>query len=531
MNRFICCLFLLGLNVAGFSQKQYFVYIQAENPQPFFVKINEKVYSADAAGYLILPKLKDTAYTFKIGYPQNKWPEQQFSVAIRSKDHGFLLKQFDGKGWGLFDLQSLSVIMADDVSKDKAAILNADISGFTAILSRAANDPSLLEKPVALVKQEEKPQMTETMAIKEPILMQKEQAPGNITPRVEEGIKKNDTGIAVKQQPLKNLDTDKKAEQALVKNTGEIKNKPDTTASIEQPGKKEEAIAAVKNPEPNSTADKKLTLPKEQLPDNAVLVEQPAKKKDTALLVKKEPLKKEDTAKLAEQQKKAEQPLVKNISEPKKSDTAIVERSTKKEEALIADNNGKNKLMDPVTDAEVKYKRSVVTKRSESSTTEGLGLIFIDELSAGNRDTVQIVIPNPPNFANFIRQSEDQPATKKVVTPEPTDKDVSLIGSPAVTKKTCLLIASDNDFLKLRKKMAAQRTDESMINESKKIFKTKCFTTEQVKNLGNLFLNESGKFQFYETAYPFNSDRNNFASLQMELKDAYFIHRFKKMLN
>ena len=79
--------------------------------------------------------------------------------------------------------------------------------------------------------------------------------------------------------------------------------------------------------------------------------------------------------------------------------------------------------------------------------------------------------------------------------------------------------------------MAAQRTDEAMISESKKVFKTKCFTTEQVKNLGNLFLNESGKFQFYETAYPFNSDRNNFASLQMELKDAYFIHRFKKMLN
>ena len=252
---------------------------------------------------------------------------------------------------------------------------------------------------------------------------------------IEEGIKKNDTGIAVKKQPLKNPDTDKKAEQALVKNTGEIKKKSDTIAIVEQPGKKEDAIAAVKNPETNSTADKKLTLPKEQLPDNTVLVEQPAKKKDTALLVKKEPLKKEDTAKLAEQQKKAEQPLVKNTSEPKKSDTAIVERSTKKEEALIADNNGKNKLTDPVTDAEVKYKRSVVTKRSESSTTEGLGLIFIDELSAGNRDTVQIVIPNPPNFANFIRQSDDQPATKKVVTPEASDKDVSLIGSSSGNKK------------------------------------------------------------------------------------------------
>jgi hypothetical protein len=79
--------------------------------------------------------------------------------------------------------------------------------------------------------------------------------------------------------------------------------------------------------------------------------------------------------------------------------------------------------------------------------------------------------------------------------------------------------------------MAAQKTDEQMINESKKVFKSKCFTTEQVKNLGNLFLNEAGKFQFYETAYPFNSDQNNFTSLQLELKDAYFIHRFKKMVN
>ena len=106
-----------------------------------------------------------------------------------------------------------------------------------------------------------------------------------------------------------------------------------------------------------------------------------------------------------------------------------------------------------------------------------------------------------------------------------------MIGSAPVTKKTCTSIATDNDFLKLRKKMAAQRTDEAMIGESKKVFKTKCFTTEQVKNLGNLFLNESGKFQFYETAYPFNSDRNNFVSLQTELKDAYFIHRFRKMVN
>ena len=79
--------------------------------------------------------------------------------------------------------------------------------------------------------------------------------------------------------------------------------------------------------------------------------------------------------------------------------------------------------------------------------------------------------------------------------------------------------------------MAGQKTEEEMINESKKVFKSKCFTTEQVKNLGNLFLTEAGKFQFYEAAYPFNSDQDKFASLQVEFKDAYFIHRFKKMVN
>ena len=79
--------------------------------------------------------------------------------------------------------------------------------------------------------------------------------------------------------------------------------------------------------------------------------------------------------------------------------------------------------------------------------------------------------------------------------------------------------------------MAAQTTDEEMVNESKKTFKSNCFTTEQIKNLGSLFLNEAGKFQFYEAAYPFSSDQGNFAALQSEFKDKYFIYRFKKLVN
>ena len=445
MNRFLCCLFLLGLNAVAFSQKQYFIYVQAENQQPFFAKINEKVYSSTGSGYLILSKLRDSSYTFKIGFPQNRGPEQQFLVSIKSKDHGFLLKNFGEKGWGLFDLQTLSVIMADDPGKDKGAGSNTgEITGFTEILSKAANDPSLLEKPVALVKYDEKPVVVQPAVVKE--------------------------------------------------NAGTLKEQP-----------------------ANSTA----------------FIEETVKKKDSALSAKRESIKKEDTTKIVQQQKQPEQPLARITDEIKtRTDTsAITEQPPKKEEISITDKSpGKNKIPDMAADSVAKYKRSVVIKKSESSTSEGLGLIFIDELVIGKKDTIQIVIPNQTNLASKAR-TNDQPAEqRKFLNVTDDTKDISSITTSA-NKKTCSSVASESDFLKLRKKMAAQKTDEQMINECKKVFKSKCFTTEQVKNLGNLFLNEAGKFQFYETAYPFNSDQNNFTSLQMELKDAYFIHRFKKMLN
>ena len=443
MNRFICCLFLLVLNTAVFSQKQYFVYIQAETPQPFFVKINEKIYSSSGSGYLILSKLKDSSYTFKLGFPQNKWPEQQFLVSIKAKDHGFLLKNLGEKGWGLFDLQTLSMIMADQAAKDKARQSTAGgVSAFTEILSKAANDPSLMERPVATIKYDEKPAVAQTPPPKEETKVLKEEP----------------AGIKVAAGPA-------------------------------------------------------------------------VTKTDSLSIANKEPVKNDDTAKIAQQQTEKEQPVAKVTAETKTAPAStVVEKPVEKEAVVIAANVAeKNKEADQVVDPAVNYKKSIVTKKSESSTTEGLGLVFIDELSAGNRDTVRIFIANQPNLT--INASDSSAAKDKFQNVTTNDKDNTSVSTPAANKKTCLSVASDIDFLKLRKKMAAQKTEEEMINESKKVFKSKCFTTEQVKNLGNLFLTEAGKFQFYEAAYPFNSDQNNFASLQMEFKDAYFIHRFKKMVN
>ena len=78
--------------------------------------------------------------------------------------------------------------------------------------------------------------------------------------------------------------------------------------------------------------------------------------------------------------------------------------------------------------------------------------------------------------------------------------------------------------------MAAVIGDENMLNEAKNYFMTKCFATEQIKNLGLLFLNEKGKFDFFDLAYTYVTDPDKFTVLQSELKDPYYINRFKAKL-
>jgi hypothetical protein len=154
MKNFVCLLALFFYFSAAFSQKTYFIYLQTEQQQPFYIKLGDKTYSSSASGYLILSKLIDSSYNVTVGFPQNKWPEQKFAVTLGGKDKGFLLKNFQDGSWGLFDLQTLSVQIA--VVKTETNNNEANVSLFTLILSKAANDPSLREKPV-LIKKEEQP--------------------------------------------------------------------------------------------------------------------------------------------------------------------------------------------------------------------------------------------------------------------------------------------------------------------------------------------------------------------------------------
>lgn len=424
------------------AQKFYFIYLQTESAVPFFIRMDDKLYSSTSSGYLILSKLVDSTYNFRLGFP-GKNVDLDFTLSLNKKDHGYLIKDFGEKGWGLFDLQSLSILMSSSGMKSAALLendSNTQVNGFTALLSKATDDPSLKQNAIFINVEEKKVEPVQAV--------QKEEKKPEVTEEVNDEKKQEVTG-----QPVTHT------EEPKIQSANTNEQKPNVT-----PG-------------------------------------------------------------------------------------------------------------DSIVKTGQVYKRSQVTKISGVATAEGFESVFIDEGQNGNKDTVRILIPfeNKALKNNLELKTDSTKETKKfldtpsdtmqqVDRPQPAkkeetkkwriftkDKNEPSADSGTATKKgrpeklwpfgrsktdtlqekKCQSIADNDDFLKLRRKMAGKTNDDGMLSEAKKYFRTKCFTTEQIKNLSSMFLSNAGKYHFFDMAHDYVSDKENFSSLQSELKDEYYLNKFK----
>lgn len=102
--------------------------------------------------------------------------------------------------------------------------------------------------------------------------------------------------------------------------------------------------------------------------------------------------------------------------------------------------------------------------------------------------------------------------------------------TPGLVNTDCKHLATDDEFLKLRKKIAAESDLDKMIDIAKKGFRKSCYTTDQIKNMSFLFLQEDGRYKFIEEAYPYVSDSGNFTQLQSLFSTSYYINRFKALI-
>ena len=410
------CFFALLVSLLD-AQKIYFIYLQTETGEPFFVRMNDRLYSSESSGYLILPRLKDSTYKFKLGFP-SKDIDLDFTASINKKDHGYLIKNLGDKGWGLFDLQSLELQMSTSNVKKETGFYNNDntntqVNAFTALLAKATDDPSLRQNAVFAKEVETKPALVQTIEKEE--------------------------------------------------------KKPAVTEAV---------------------------VKEEKRPDQ---VTQPTTK-------------------------------------PDENKTDLVSINGQKEDSQKSS----------VSQIDV-YKRSDVIKLSESGGADGYESIYIDQNSDGTKDTIRVFIPADKTATAVKEPKSDsiaetktasdagQPAAKEEPQKEETKKWWQIAIGKNKTEtgeiKKCQTVANNDDFLKLRRKMAARTNDDGMLDEAKKYFKSKCFATEQIKNLSTMFLSNAGKYNFFSAAYNYTTDVENFSSLQSELKDEYYISRFKEMLH
>lgn len=387
-------LFLTAFLFAGMfaqSQHNHFVYLQADNKQPFYVKVKETVYSSSASGYLIIPKLQAGTYNLSIGFPKNQWPEQTIPVSISGKDLGYLLKNFDGKGWGLFNIQTMDVIMSSTAAGPSAPVTKPETKTdeFSTALADVVNTPSIKE-----IKEEKKP-----------VTVKKEE-PAAVIPV---------------SNPVETVKTPERAAEP-------VKETPAAPKSV------------IKKIRSSQTGDaSNITyLISDEFGSDTVDISIPADK------------------------------------------TAPVE--AKKEE--------------------VKETAKAVPAKEEPK--------FIEiELPAQNKPSAE---------TTPVKEVKKEEETVKAAAP------LVMINSD------CKTVATDDDFMKTRKKMTAQKSDDDMVSAAKKLFKQKCYSTAQVKNLSVLFLKDEGKYKFFDAVYPFVYDSREFKQLESQLTEEYYISRFRSMI-
>lgn len=421
ISRFVLvALLLTAVGIQAQAQLNHFIYLQTDNQQPFYVKYNNRIISSSATGYLILSKLKEGVVDFAVGFPKSDQQEQQFQYSIERADKGFLIKNFNEKGWGLYDLQSSSVLYAAVKTDTKVNTSTVSVppanDPFSNMLSKVTQDSTV--KTVNVVKEPvvEKPAVVN---VPTPVVT----VPA--TP-VKDSI--------IPVQPT--TEPEKLKEQPVV-------NESVWTAPAKTPVKQ---IRKFESREGN---------------DYVFEVQEFNGLKDTIrLFIEK--------------------------------DSTVIQLVVAPEQPAITE--------DTIAVAPAQIKEE---------------LVKVEE----KKDTIQTIIPK-----------KEEAVEKKEEIVQPVVPSVQKTEPQGLPNSNCKNFATEDDLIKLRRRMASQSKDEQMINEAKKAFQKNCFTTAQLKNLSVLFLSDEGRYRFFDSALPFVTDFSNFKSLGETILDEYYKKRFLALL-
>ena len=103
--------------------------------------------------------------------------------------------------------------------------------------------------------------------------------------------------------------------------------------------------------------------------------------------------------------------------------------------------------------------------------------------------------------------------------------------SSTLINTDCKKTATQNDYLKLRQKMAGTASEMEMLTLAKKAMEKTCFTTTQIQGCAMLLTTDFGKLQLYKQSYKRTYDYSNFKNLQATLSSTLARSEFDTIIN
>lgn len=404
----------------------YFVLIQADNGQAFYIRLDSQLYPSSPAGHLILAQLKDSAYPITVGFPGQIYPEQRYLLNIGHKDRAFRLSRRDNN-WRLLDDQGQTMpAVADPAAAEMP------------LLAGARKDDAFSQMMAAIVR--DTAVMYNTYA------------------------ESSDSNSAASLDSARSPTTvDTPAMSVRVRDSS-VTSAP--TFAI-----------------PSAST---FTIPSPPVASSAI------------------PSAPTGVVKLSEHKSTQSLSLV-YTDHPvdKKTDTIDV---------II-----------PIDTQAVAVRTPILS----SDTVRATKLVLFPDTS---RFTATLHTQVPDSIHSTVTTRSGSPIPGHAPKPDTSARAASTLHKSSLpfVNSDCHAFAADYDVDKLRVRMLSANKDEDRILVAYKIFKTKCFSTNQVSALSEVFTTDAAKFKFLETAYPFVSD-DRFPELVGLLSDPVYAGKFRTL--
>jgi hypothetical protein len=158
-------------------------------------------------------------------------------------------------------------------------------------------------------------------------------------------------------------------------------------------------------------------------------------------------------------------------------------------------------------------------------------LVFLYISKEGEVDTITMLIPFEKDTSKKVAALNKPKAA--TATPPSKNTDTLAISKtsapktvgtkkPFVPNPVCKNLAADYDVDVVRVNILTANTLDAKLAAAKKIFTTMCFSVKQIRVLGDLFADDKGKLAFFQTAYPYTSDREHFGLLADSFTDSQY---------